>query len=80
MTPPDEQHESHMTGNGESYVRVYNKDIYQKVLDVEKNVNEIKFLVRELPDRTRALELKFYGIVAGLIALLGILVYGAVVH
>lgn len=51
-------------GNGD-FLRITNRDIWNKLNEIEEEVRG--FSQADLPKRVRALELRFYGILAGLI-------------
>jgi len=61
-------------GNGNSFVKISNKEIYQGLMDLKDEVHNMKVLLTtvleeniDLKKRVRLLELKSYGILAGLI-------------
>jgi hypothetical protein len=51
-------------GNGD-FLKITNRDIWNKLNEIEEDVRGIS--QADLPKRVRALELRFYGILAGLI-------------
>lgn len=61
-------------GNGDVFVRVTNREIYSLIVNVREDVMEIKRQLigvtgvsQDHSNRLRSLELKFYGLLAGLI-------------
>jgi hypothetical protein len=70
---PEEQHDS------ETFVRITNAMVYAELQATRADLRDLAQRVGDYPDlkkRTRALELKFYGVVAGIIAALGVVVAG----
>jgi hypothetical protein len=47
------------------FIRITNRDIWNKLDEIERDVRA--FTEADLPKRVRALELRFYGILAGLV-------------
>lgn len=64
-------------GNGgRTFYTVTNREIYEELKKIHQELGDLT--KAELPKRVRALELRFYGILAGLIGALIALVRGAV--
>ena len=62
--------------NGNGGIRISNREIYDALMTVKDDVRDLKNDVKELNDlrnRIRSLEIKFYGVLAGLIAALGLI-------
>jgi hypothetical protein len=51
--------------NTPHFIQITNRDIWEKLNEIEEEVRG--FSQADLPKRVRALELRFYGILAGLI-------------
>ena len=65
--------------DGETFVRITNAMVYAELQATRADLRDLASRVSDYPDlkkRTRALELKFYGVVAGLIAAVGVVVAG----
>jgi hypothetical protein len=57
------------TNGTPDFIRITNRDIWNKLNEIEK---ELRLLAQaDLPKRVRALELRFYGILAGFIGAIG---------
>lgn len=70
-------------GNGESFVRITNREVYDRLGTVEAKLdNALRTIesrdasIAEHSKRIRSLELRFYGVLAGLVAALAVLVGG----
>jgi hypothetical protein len=68
-------------GNGSSFVRITNREVYDRLGGVEaklddalRNIRSRDKTIEEYGKRIRALEIRFYGVLAGLIGALVVLV------
>lgn len=59
---------------GSGFIRVSNREIYDGLMEVKAEVRDMRVLVQnvlsensDLRKRTKALEVKFYGVLAGLL-------------
>lgn len=73
MGPPDDP---------SSFIRVPLREVYDSLRRIEDKVTHVDSAVRDntrdyadLVKRVRALELRFYGILAGLVTALGVILY-----
>lgn len=65
-------------GNG---IRITNREIYDMLVKVQEKMNELsnqKETVTILSERVRALELRWYGVLAGILAAIGTILYETV--
>ena len=69
------------TDEGDTFVRITNAMVYAELQATRADLRDLAMRVGDYPElkkRTRALELKFYGVIAGLIAAVGVVVAGGI--